>query len=335
MSELSEVRRPLTTVFVDLVGSTPLSIELDEEDYARLLSDYRSITGELAEKHGGFIPRDEGDGRFFWFGWPTARRDDAHRAVAMATELVSAIAPLSDRVQQMSGRTVDVRVGIHTGSAIVATEGDADFADVSGASINLAAKVQAAAEPGMVLVSEATEAALDGRWELTPAGSMTIDSLDGAIELAQVVGPNTDIGSDGPFVGRAAELAMLPPAPGEAALIVGAAGLGKSRLIAEFLANVDDAPLIVQADERRMSAPFAPLLSAVRTREDYAVDPSDPDDPAASVVDRVRRLADLEPLMLVVEDLHWLDPSSIEVLDRLAAAADLHVANRSGHSDVG
>ena len=322
MSQLNEVRRPLTTVFVDLVGSTPLSIELDEEDYAQVVADYRSIAGALADKHGGFIPRDEGDGRFFWFGWPTARRDDAHRAVAMATELVSAVTPLSDRVQAMCGRVIDVRVGIHTGSAIIATEADADFADVTGAAINLAAKVQAAAEPGTVLVSEATEAALGSRWMLEPAGSMTIDSLDGAIELARVVGLSEGHSNHGPFLGRADELARLDPTPGGATLVVGGAGLGKSRLLAEFVGSSSRSVLPVQAIERRIAEPFVPFLDALRAREDYAVAPLNPDDPAASLIERVLKLADTEPLVLGVEDLHWLDASSLDLLDRLIGLGD-------------
>ncbi|MEM7096541.1 MAG: adenylate/guanylate cyclase domain-containing protein [Actinomycetota bacterium] len=322
MSDLSEVRRPLTTVFVDLVGSTPLSIELDEEDYAAVLAEYRRITGELADLHGGFIPRDEGDGRFFWFGWPTARHDDAHRAVSMCAALLEAIGPLSQRVHGMCGRSIDVRVGVHTGSAIVAIDDDIDFADVSGASINFAAKVQAAAAPGTILISESTQQALRGQWILEASGSVTIDSLEGEIEVSRVLAPSGVPAAEGAMHGRAAELDRLPPEPGESVALIGPAGLGKSRLIAEYLRTTAGDHVVFQAEERRSEDPFGPILDQLRSLEDYAVPTLDPADPAAGIVERVCRLAGGRALEIIFEDVHWLDPSSIEVVDRLVSLRD-------------
>lgn len=323
MADHTEVRRPLTTVFVDLVGSTPLSIALDGEEYAAFLGEYRDISRRVAEDHGGFIPRDEGDGRFFWFGWPTAERDDAHRAIEMTQALMQAVEPLNERMQRRHGRGVELRVGVHTGSAIIATEGDQDFADVAGAAINLAAKVQGKARPGEVLISEATEEAVRGRWELADAGALTVDSLDGEIALRRVVAPAaTEPGDSEPIFARETELARLRQATSRPLAIIGAAGMGKSRLVVEFANRSSSDVMVIQGAERRATMPFAPLLDALRAREDHAVEPMDPDDPAGSVVERFRTLAAHGPIVLVIEDVHWLDPSSVEVIERLVERGD-------------
>ena len=114
-----QVRRPLTAVFIDIVGSTSLSILMDGEEYATLIARYRDIADEVVARHAGFVPKDEGDGRFIWFGWPSARRDDAQRAIAMSLDLQTAVAALSDEVQATTDRPLTLRIGIHTGPAIV------------------------------------------------------------------------------------------------------------------------------------------------------------------------------------------------------------------------
>src|SRR5689334_21155681 len=97
-----EERRPLTYVFMDLVGSTPLSIVLDDDVYSKLINDYRKLVSEVVRRHDGFVYQDEGDGRFVWCGWPRARRDDADRAVAMSLELLDSLDPLAGRVRMLA-----------------------------------------------------------------------------------------------------------------------------------------------------------------------------------------------------------------------------------------
>ncbi len=323
MDEIAtEVRRPLTVVFVDVVGSTELSIVMEPEEYADVINRYRRISGELIERHGGFIPRDEGDGRFIWFGWPAAHDDDAGRAVELALDLTDAITPLSADVEKRVGRTVGLRVGIHTGPVIITHAGGADRLDVDSATVNFAAKVQQAAAPGEILVSEATAGALLHGCPLEPAGQVSIGELEGGIEVFRVVGRTPGAGTRPPLVGRNAELDQLVStwqavAGGRAATVVvsGPPGIGKTRLIEELCDVAGPGRSIaVQGDRDRTAVPFDAVVAAL------------PDlDPAgeragvlAAAMSTLRSRASADRLLLVVEDAQWLDPSSAELVAELA-----------------
>lgn len=346
-----EVRRPLTAVFVDIVGSTPLSILMEGEEYAEMIAEYRRIASAAAADHDGFIPRDEGDGRFIWFGWPSARRDDAQRAVAMSLDLMDAMAPLSQRVEAETGRPVSLRVGIHTGPAVITFPGDATKPDVSSATVNFAAKVQQAADPDTVLITEATMAALVQPFQVEPHGNVSIDELPGGIDVYRVVGRPAAPVALGPFVGRRAELGRLTSAwqiaaaGGSSAMLVsGEAGLGKSRLVQE-LRHEAGWPITaeIQGDVDHTSHPFGAVHGALRTLIGDHAQPSDLEtlglDPAvgedvlraaglrpldgrradaiAGAVALIRSAAETTPLLLVVDDAQWLDPSTQEIVARL------------------
>src|SRR4029077_15680764 len=143
-----EVRRSLTSVFLDLVGSTPLSVELDDEAYSALIDDYRTMVSAAVARQGGTVQNDEGDGRFVWFGWPVAHRDEADRAVLMSLDVLEGIDPLVRRVRSSVDRELSVRIGIHTGPQIVHVSANGGRPDARGGGVNLAAKVQQQCRPG-------------------------------------------------------------------------------------------------------------------------------------------------------------------------------------------
>jgi class 3 adenylate cyclase len=320
-----EVRRPLTSVFIDIVGSTPLSVLLDDDVYNAVINEYRDVTNDAVRRHGGTVQHDEGDGRFVWFGWPSAHRDDGDRAVTMALELFDRIGPLSRRVGALADRELGLRVGIHTGPQIVTLPTSSAPSDVQGAAANFAAKVQQRCEPGMVLISEATADVLTKPFELEPHGLVTIDSVPGGIRVYRVIGPGEPPAEVGAFVGRDRELAVLTDrwatvaAGGSASVVLTAsAGLGKSRLLSE-LCTRPDIPLVVRAagDEHRLEDPLHALVEAL-AHSGLVADGARPET-ADDVVDVVVKAAAGGPTLLVVDDAQWLDASSRDVIAELSA----------------
>jgi class 3 adenylate cyclase len=347
-----EVRRPITSVFIDIVGSTPLSVLLDDDVYNAVINEYRDLTSEAVRRHGGTVQHDEGDGRFVWFGWPLAHRDDADRAVTMALELFDRIGPLSRRVIALADRELGLRIGIHTGPQIVTLPAGDRPPDVQGGAVNFAAKVQQRCEPGMVLISEATADVLTKPFELVAHGMVTIDSVPGGIRVFRVIGPGEPPADLDAFVGRERELAMLRErwasvaAGGSATVVVTAsAGIGKSRLVSELCAS-PEILLIVRAagDERRVEDPLHALVEALARSGLVAVDARP--ETTEEVVGVLLGAAAGSPTLLVVDDAQWLDASSCDVLAELSVSRIgnlmLLVASRPGgrgmdwsdHTDV-
>jgi class 3 adenylate cyclase len=320
-----EVRRSLTSVFIDLVGSTPLSVLLEDEVYSDLVDDYRAMVGAAVARHGGSVQKDEGDGRFVWFGWPAAHRDDADRAVLLALELLEGIGPLAQRVRTHVDRELNVRIGIHTGPQIVHLPAGGGRPDARGGAVNIAAKVQQYCRPGEVLVSEATVDGFTRPFALEAHGLLTIDSLPGGIRLFRVTGPGEEPAPPGPFAGRQSELDILQGrwahvlAGGSAsAVLVAPAGLGKSRLIAELCAR-SKIPTLVHAvgDERRVEDPLHALTQGLVRSGLLATGATLPSTDEA--VQLLRTTAAGGPTLFVADDAQWLDASSSDVVTALAS----------------
>jgi class 3 adenylate cyclase len=148
-------RRQLTVMFVDLVGSTALSGRLDPEEMRDILRAYQNtVAGEISRLEG-FTAKLMGDGVLAYFGWPRTHEDEAERAVRAGLAVVAAVG----RLPKAAGEPVSARVGIATGLVVVGDligEGAAQEQAVVGDTPNLAARLQGAAEPGMVVISEAT-----------------------------------------------------------------------------------------------------------------------------------------------------------------------------------
>jgi class 3 adenylate cyclase len=328
--------RLLTIVFVDVVGSTPLSVVLDGEDYVELIDAYHAASAPITERHGGFLGRDEGDGRFIWFGWPEAAEDDAERAVNMALELGPAISRAAREIERRFGFEVSVRIGIHTGEIIVRDLKDGQRPILLGSAANLAAKVQDAARPGAVCISEATAALISDKFEMSSADVMQIGDLEGDLSLFEVTGRLETPPVAPTLVGRSPERSRLAESwravrdgGSRSVLITGEAGIGKSQLIASFLGSyvVDGPELAILADSYRQTESFGALRAAFGSSDLVLPDDllgrlNQANTRAAAIeelLDAVRQRASTTPLVVLAEDIHWLDHSTSDLLSRLVS----------------
>src|ERR1700675_2846786 len=150
-------RRQLTVLFCDLVGSTPLSQQLDAEEWRDLISQYQQAAAGAVARFGGHVAKNLGDGLLIYFGWPTAREDDPERAVRAGLAIVEAMAALNVTCGTDDGTRLSVRVGLHTGPVVIA-----DGGEVFGETANVAARVQGAAEPDTVMITAATQRLVAG-----------------------------------------------------------------------------------------------------------------------------------------------------------------------------
>ena len=253
-------RRQLTVMFVDLVGSTALSGRLDPEEMRDVLRAYQNtVAGEISRLEG-FTAKLMGDGVLAYFGWPRTHEDEAERAVRAGLAVVAAVG----RLPKAAGEPLAARVGIATGLVVVGDligEGAAQEQAVVGDTPNLAARLQGAAEPGMVVIAEATRRLLGDRSCCTTSGrrpsraSRADDRLRGARRTrARKPFRGEAGGGVAPIVGRDQELALLlerwrqaKSGEGQVVLLTGEAGIGKSRITEALVEQVDGEPHVLLA----------------------------------------------------------------------------------------
>jgi class 3 adenylate cyclase len=158
-------RRQLTVLFCDLVGSTPLSQQLDAEEWRDVVTRYHATARAAVERFGGHVAQLLGDGLLVYFGWPTAREDDPERAIRAGLAMLDAMGPLNAEFALPEGVRRAVRIGMHTGAVAVAADG-AIFGDTA----NIAARVQSAAEPAIVVITAATQRRVAGMFVVEERG---------------------------------------------------------------------------------------------------------------------------------------------------------------------
>jgi class 3 adenylate cyclase len=169
----SAERRQLTVMFCDLVGSTALSTRLDPEDTREIINAYHRCCAETIMRSGGFVAKYMGDGLLAYFGYPQAHEDDAERAVRTGLALVAEVGKLT----VTSGYTPQIRVGIATGLVVVGDiigEGAAQEHGVVGETPNLAARLQAFAAPGQVVISAGTHRLAEGLFTFHDLGAVAL-----------------------------------------------------------------------------------------------------------------------------------------------------------------
>ena len=366
-------RRQVTILFCDLVGSTALSQQLDAEEWRDVVGQYQNAARVAAERWGGHVAKELGDGLLVYFGWPDAREDDPERAIRAGLAILDAMEPVNAKQSASDGTRLAVRVGMHTGPVVIA-----DGGEVFGETANVAARVQGAAEPDTVVVTAATQRLVAGIFVLEDRGPQVLKGVREPMPLYRVVQPSgvrsrlaVAAGRLTPFVGREVELATLvdrweraADGDGQNVLLVGEAGVGKSRLAYQLrsrLAAVPHTWLECGASPYTEGTPFHPVIALVA--QGLAFTPTDttaekvekiarglrelaagesvglladflglpPPTPLALNPDVQRRktmellaqwnlaLAAIQPLVLLVEDLHWCDASSLELLGRIIA----------------
>ncbi len=238
-------RRLVSVLFADLVGFTALAEGRDAEDTRELLSRYFDLASDIVARYGGTVEKFIGDAVMAVWGAPTAHEDDAERAVRAALGLVDAVRSLGPNLQ--------ARAGVLTGEAAV-TIGATNQGMVAGDLVNTASRLQSVAEPGSVLVGEATHRAAAKAIAFEPAGEQALKGKASPVPawralrvVAQIGGRNRAETLEAPFVGRDDELRLLKDLfhatsrEGRARLVsvIGPAGIGKTRLAWEFLKYLD------------------------------------------------------------------------------------------------
>jgi class 3 adenylate cyclase len=239
----SAERRHLTVMFCDLVGSTALSARLDPEDMRSVINAYHRYCAEFVERNGGFVAKYMGDGVLAYFGYPQAHEDDAERAVRAGLALTDA----APKLNTVAGGALQVRVGIATGLVVVGDligAGSAQEQAVVGETPNLAARLQAVAAPGAVVLAESTRRLTGGLFEYRDLGAVSLKGFAENVAAWQALGEGAAEGRfealramTTPLVGRDEEIELLlrrweevKQGEGCVVLVSGEPGIGKSRL---------------------------------------------------------------------------------------------------------
>ena len=248
----SAERRQLTVMFCDLVGSTPLSARVDPEDLRVIIGAYHRCVTEIVEGFGGFVARYMGDGVLVYFGYPQAHEDDAERAVRAGLACIDAVGRL-----EVKSAKLQARVGIATGLVVVG--GEVVEHDVAGDTPNLAARLQAMAEPDTVAISAGTHRLIGDLFEYRDLGPVEVKGIAAPVPAWQVLGPSGLVSrfealrgaALSPLVGRDEEIGLLlhrwaraKAGEGQVVLVSGEPGIGKSRITAELEERLQAEPHI-------------------------------------------------------------------------------------------
>jgi class 3 adenylate cyclase/tetratricopeptide (TPR) repeat protein len=316
-------RRLVTVLFADLVGFTPLSESRDPEEVRELLSRYFDTTRRLIELYGGTVEKFIGDAVMAVWGTPVATEDDAERAVRAGLDLVAAVSALGDEVGAPELRA---RAGVLTGEAAV-TLGATSEGMVAGDLVNTAARIQAAAEPGTLLVGEATRRASEATVVFEDAGEYELKGKSEPVPLWRALrvvagarGQLKSTGLEAPFVGRERELRLMKELFHASAderkahlvSVTGIAGIGKSRIGWEFYKYFDGLAGIVWWHRGRCLAygegvTYWALADMVRMRCRIAEDEDE-----RSGTDKLR--ATLAEHILDAEERAFVEPRVLQLL---------------------
>jgi class 3 adenylate cyclase len=369
-----EERRVVSVVFVDLVGFTARSEELDPEDVRAILSPYYETVKAEFESFGGVVEKFIGDAVMAVFGAPTAHGDDPERAVRAGLAVRDAVAGLNAHHPELD---LQIRIAVNTGDAVVALDAKPGSGEamVAGDVVNTAARLQQTAAVGTIVVGEETHRATVAAIEYEPLAPVVAKGKAGELIAWQAIAATTPGGerklSEVPLVGRRRELDILEDLWARATqerrphlvTIIGAAGLGKTRLAYEFIQRVEERGGTAVRGRalpyREHSAYGAFAAQVKRLAGIYETDSAEVAagklretvsgllgaGEASHVADHLSILLGLDPggppvdreslffsarwfieavsrdqaTLLVFEDIHWADPSLLDLIEQLAA----------------
>jgi class 3 adenylate cyclase/ribosomal protein L40E len=182
-NDLAGERRHLTVLFCDLVGSTQIAGHLDPEEWREIVGEYHRGAAQAIERFGGHVAQYLGDGVMAYFGWPEAHDNDAERAARAGLAILGAISKLNERPTRP---TLSARIGIDSGAVVVGAGAGKDT-DVFGDTPNIAARVQAAAAPGTVLITADTHRLVSGLFMVEDRGPQALKGIERPVQLYRVV----------------------------------------------------------------------------------------------------------------------------------------------------
>jgi class 3 adenylate cyclase/tetratricopeptide (TPR) repeat protein len=366
-------RRYLTVMFCDLVDSTGIAARLDAEEWRDLVGSYLDAATAAVMEMGGHVAKKLGDGLMVLFGYPVAQENDSERAVRAALSIQRALAELNRNNAGAGKPALNARIGVETGAVVVDAAGE-----IFGDAPNIAARVQALAEPGAVLVTARVQRQVAGLFVAEERGSHALKGVPEPVALFRLVRASGGGRRSGArnltlLIGRDDETVMLMrrwerarQGDGQLVLIVGEPGLGKSRLIEEFHGRLSDTPhtwVEWSCSQLLQNTPLHPIAEWGRQRfggadvpaerrlaelesslSQVKLDPAENVPLLAPLLDiplppervptlapeelRRRQLAALtgwsiasarvQPVVLAFEDLHWADPTTLDVLRGIA-----------------
>ena len=276
-------RRQLTVLFCDIVDSTAFAEKLDPEELRNLLEVYRTCIMEVVLAQNGHIARYFGDGVLVYFGYPIAHEDAAHRAVRAALGIVAAIETLNPYLQATFGVGINVRLSIDTGLVVIwhiSAEESPEAIDIVGKTPNVAARMQKLATPNNIVIGDTTHQLIEGFFTTAALGASPLRGISQPVNVYQVSGEipaqsRLDIASESgltPLIGREREVesfkqgwTQVLASKGQALLIEGEAGIGKSRCLQLIQEHVDHSPEAVTMECRcspyYKNSPLYPILS--------------------------------------------------------------------------
>jgi class 3 adenylate cyclase/tetratricopeptide (TPR) repeat protein len=325
-----EQRKTVTVVFCDLTGSTAMGETLDPERLRAVLAGYFERMKTIVEAHGGTVEKFIGDAVMAVFGVPVLHEDDALRAVRAGVQMRDALPALG----------LQGRIGVMTGEVFTGTEERL----VTGDAVNVAARLEAAAIPGDVLIGEPTRALVAGAAEVEPVEPLTLKGKADPVPAFRLLGVHDAPARrhDAPFVGRHRELAILTGAWERATAerrcqlvtVVGDPGIGKSRLTQEFLASVDATVVAGRCLPYGDGITYWPIVEVLRR---LGVLPDDPE--AARAIGAVlgendavtsaeeiawafrktlEQAAGTRPVVVVFDDIQWAEPTLLDLVEHVA-----------------
>ncbi|MBZ9670924.1 AAA family ATPase [Mesorhizobium sp. ES1-3] len=371
---LSAERRQLTVMFVDLVGSTALATRLDPEDLREIIGAYHRCVADTVARFGGFVAKYMGDGVLVYFGYPQAHENAAEQAVRAGLALVDAVSRLPEP------EPLRVRVGIGTGQVVVGdliSSGEGHERGVVGETPNLAARLQALAEPDTVVIGPQTRQLVGDLFEYRDLGALEVKGFPEPVHPYQVVRESAVESrfeamhgtTPTPLVGREEEVELLQrhwhrakSGVGRVVLLSGEPGIGKSRLTLTLQERIQNEPhtrLRYFCSPHRQDSALHPTIAQLERAAGLERDdpperkldklgallaPASPEDGALlaellslptegrfpplqltpqrkkektfdALVRQLEDLARQGPVLMLFEDVHWIDPSSRELLD--------------------
>jgi DNA-binding SARP family transcriptional activator len=356
-----ERRKTVTVLFADIVDSSRLGSTLDPEVLRGIMRRYFDTVRTIVERHRGTVEKFIGDAAMAVFGVPRVHEDDALRAVRAANDLREALSALNADLERDRGLTLQIRIGINSGE-VLAGDAAAGQPFATGAAVNMAMRLQQAALPDETLLGEATERLVRDATRVEPVEPISAGASQAPYRAFRLLAVGESVVGRAAhatsFVGREAPMTSLAEAfrrvreerRGRIVVVLGEAGIGKTRLASEFLATTGDeaASLVGRCVSYGEGATYMPLAEIVRQ-----VAPERPratiarllegDEHAALIGERMAELAGksdgvaptnelfwairhlfaalarARPHVVVLEDLHWAEPTLLELVEYLAA----------------